>query len=227
MRARREIPRLTAITSLAAHPDLETLARAVRSAALAGLPAVLLRAHELSPGARMELALRLRESLEGTDARLFVSRDLEAARAVAADGVHLGERGPSLEEARRAAGEHSLLGWSAHSEAEALRAFEEGADYVFFSPIFETPAKSLAGEASSADPPAREPVGLERLAALARMAPGKVIALGGIDAGNAAEAIRAGAAGVALLRAILPAPDPGAATRATLERISEPSRSPG
>lgn len=198
---------------------------------MAGLPAVLLRAHELSPAARMELAIRLRAALEGTAARLLVSRDLEAARATAAAGVHLGERGPSLAEARRATGEDALLGWSAHSEAEALRALDEGADYVFFSPIFETPAKGSASQTSdfqalapfpgSAPPPvAREPVGLERLAALARRVPGRVVALGGIDAGNAAEAMRAGVAGVAVLRAILPAPDPARATRAMLERVA-------
>lgn len=197
-----------------------SLARASELALEGGLPALMLREKDLTEEEALPLAREIR-ALTGSRGRLLiVNRRLEVARAVQADGVHLGADGPTIVEARRAMGTDAVLGYSAHDVNEALRAFESGADYVIFSPIFETPSKRGV----------LRPVGLEALGHLARVAPGPVIALGGISAVNAGAVAETGAAGVAVVRAIFAARDPAAATRELLEawdRASSKSRTGG
>jgi thiamine-phosphate pyrophosphorylase len=119
-----------------------------------------------------------------------VNDDVEAALELGADGVHLG-RSDSGAEAARAAG--LLLGRSVSTVREALAA---KADYLGAGPVWPTPSKI------DADPP----IGLDGLRAICRAVSTPVIAIGGIDASNAGDCIRAGAAGVAVIRA---ATDPG------------------
>jgi thiamine-phosphate pyrophosphorylase len=119
-----------------------------------------------------------------------VNDDVEAALELGADGVHLGQADAGAE-AARAAG--LLLGRSVSTLRQAL-AVE--ADYVGAGPVWATPSKT------DADPP----LGLEGLHAICRAVSMPVIAIGGVDASNAAECIHAGAAGVAVIRA---ATDPG------------------
>lgn len=180
-------------------------------AALAGgLPALMLREREMTEEELLPIARRLKAAADAHGALLIVNRRLELARAIGAGAVHLGASGPSLAEARALLGEEVLLGYSAHRRVEALEALERGADYVTFSPIFATPSKAGI----------LEPVGVEALAGLARQAPGRVVALGGIDEKNIAQVMRAGAAGAAVIRAIFAAADPAAAVRQLLDRQS-------
>lgn len=123
-------------------------------------------------------------------ATFVVNDDVEAAIALGADGVHLGQ-GDEGTEAARAAG--LLLGRSASTLAQALAA---DADYLGVGPVWETPSKH------DADPA----IGLDGLREICDAVDIPVVAIGGIDASNAAECIRAGAAGVAVIRA---ATDPG------------------
>jgi thiamine-phosphate pyrophosphorylase len=116
-----------------------------------------------------------------------VNDDVEAALMLGADGVHLGQ---SDEGAARARDQGLLLGLSATNEDEAWQAVKDGADYVGVGPIWATPSK----------PDAAAPIGLEGLEAL-RGIPVPVIAIGGIDASNAGDCVRAGASGVAVIRA--------------------------
>ena len=116
-----------------------------------------------------------------------VNDDVEAALMLGADGVHLGQ---SDEGAARARDQGLLLGLSATNEDEAWQAVKDGADYVGVGPIWATPSK----------PDATAPIGLDGLEAL-RGIPVPVIAIGGIDASNAGDCIRAGASGVAVIRA--------------------------
>ena len=104
-----------------------------------------------------------------------------------ADGVHLGR---SDEGAERAKEQGLLLGLSASNLAEA-HAVAELADYVGAGPVWATPSKT------DADPP----IGLAGLREICAAADVPVIAIGGVDASNAADCIRAGAAGVAVIRA--------------------------
>ena len=116
-----------------------------------------------------------------------VNDDIEAALMLGADGVHLGRTDQGAERAR----EHGLLlGLSATSLEEA-RAADGEADYIGVGPIWETPSKS------DADPA----IGLGGLREICDATTIPVVAIGGIDATNAAECIRAGAVGVAVVRA--------------------------
>jgi thiamine-phosphate pyrophosphorylase len=116
-----------------------------------------------------------------------VNDDVEAALMLGADGVHLGR---SDEGADRAKEQGLLLGLSASSLAEA-RAAAEHADYIGAGPVWETPSK----------PDADPAIGLDGLREICAATGIPVVAIGGIDATNAAECIRAGAAGVAVVRA--------------------------
>jgi thiamine-phosphate pyrophosphorylase len=116
-----------------------------------------------------------------------VNDDVEAALMLGADGVHLG-RGD--EGAERAAEQGLLVGRSAASVTEA-REVAERADYVGAGPIWATPSKT------DADPP----IGLDGLHEICAAVSVPVVAIGGVDETNAADCIRAGAAGVAVIRA--------------------------
>jgi thiamine-phosphate pyrophosphorylase len=115
-----------------------------------------------------------------------VNDDVEAALMLGADGVHLGQ---SDEGADRAKDQGLLLGLSAASVEEARAATL--ADYIGVGPVWATPSKT------DADPP----IGLDGLSEICRAVELPVVAIGGIDASNAADCIGAGAAGVAVIRA--------------------------
>jgi thiamine-phosphate pyrophosphorylase len=121
---------------------------------------------------------------------LVVNDDVDAAVQLEADGVHLGQDDAGAERARAAG---LLLGRSVATLEQALAA---DADYLGAGPVWETPSKR------DADPS----LGLDGLRELCAAVSIPVVAIGGIDASNAAECIRAGAAGVAVIRA---ATDPG------------------
>jgi thiamine-phosphate pyrophosphorylase len=132
-------------------------------------------------------------------AAFVVNDDVEAALMLGADGVHLGRSDAGAERVK----EHGLLlGLSASTVAEA-HAAAGPADYVGAGPVWATPSK----------PDADPPVGLDGLRELCAAVDVPVVAIGGIDASNAAECIRAGAAGVAVIRAARDA----AALRAALD----------
>jgi thiamine-phosphate pyrophosphorylase len=118
-----------------------------------------------------------------------VNDDVEAALRVRADGVHLGRGDVGAERAREAG---LLLGLSAAGLEEAWAAEAAGASYVGAGPVWATPSKPDAGP----------PLGLDGLAAICGAVAAPVVAIGGIDASNAADCIRAGAAGVAVIRAV-------------------------
>ena len=116
-----------------------------------------------------------------------VNDDVEAALMLGADGVHLGRDDSGVERAKQ----HGLFrGRSAVSVDEA-RAAAATADYIGAGPVWSTPSKT------DADPP----IGLDGLRAICEAVAVPVVAIGGIDAANAADCIRAGAAGVAVIRA--------------------------
>jgi thiamine-phosphate pyrophosphorylase len=173
---------------------------AVVTAALdAGLPAVQLREKDLPGGPLLALAEALRVATARTGALLFVNDRIDVALAAGADGVHLGGGAVSVTVARRLLPPGALIGVSTHAPGEASA---EGADFVFFGPVYHTPSK--------AGPPAGE-AGLRAAVAAART---PVLAIGGIGVAQIPTMRAAGAAGVAVIRAILAAPDPAAATSA-------------
>jgi thiamine-phosphate pyrophosphorylase len=160
--------------------DVETARRAVED----GATVVQLRVKGASTEELVELGRPFRE----LPSLLVVNDDVEAALRLRADGVHLGRSDSGAERARA---EGLLLGLSASSFGEAMEAVSAGAAYVGAGPVWETPSKS------DADPP----IGLDGLAEICRAVPVPVVAIGGVDPSNAADCIRAGAAGVAVIRA--------------------------
>ncbi len=125
--------------------------------------------------------------LRGLGATFIVNDDVDAALELGADGVHLGQSDTGAARARRRG---LLLGRSATSYDEAVSA---EADYLGVGPIWETPSKSDA----------TSPLGLEELARICKAVDVPVVAIGGIDASNAAACIEAGASGVAVIRAAI------------------------
>ncbi|MBI3031081.1 MAG: thiamine phosphate synthase [Candidatus Rokubacteria bacterium] len=139
---------------------------------------------------------------------LVVNDRLDLALAVEADGLHLGQDDLPASVARRLLPPPMFLGVSTHSLEQARQAEREGADYVAVGSIFPTATK-----------PEFQLVGLDLLRTVRQTIAAPLVAIGGITADNAEEAIRAGADGVAVISAVCGAPDPAMATRLLLERI--------
>jgi thiamine-phosphate pyrophosphorylase len=160
--------------------DLETAWAAVEG----GATVVQLRRKGASTGELVAAGRRFAD----LGATFVVNDDVEAALRLQADGVHLGrsDRG-----AERALAAGFLLGLSAASLEVAVAAEQRGAAYLGAGPVWATPSKPDAGP----------PIGLDGLAAICRAVAIPVVAIGGVDAGNAGECIQAGAAGVAVVRA--------------------------
>ena len=184
---------------------VETLA----AAALAGgADAVQLRAKGLPGPDLVALGRRLAARCRDRGALFFVNDDAGAALACRADGVHVGPGDSAPAEARRLLGERGLVGVSVYSDEDLEQAEAARADYVAVGAVYPTSTKAIAV------------VGLEgvrRLRAKTRL---PIIAIGGIDATNAAAAIEAGADGVAVISAVSGARDPEAATRELCTRVS-------
>ena len=159
--------------------------------------------------------LRWGESIRAATRRanvLFVMNDrFDLALALEADAVHVGQTDLPPERIRAVAGAKLAIGRSTHDDAELERALAEPVDYLAYGPVFGTRSKEIAHDAR----------GLERLAAAAaRAAPRTLVAIGGIDAGNLARVLAAGARGAAVLSAVAGAGDPAAATQ-RLVRVFE------
>ncbi|HEX5450080.1 MAG TPA: thiamine phosphate synthase [Gaiellaceae bacterium] len=158
--------------------DLATARRAVDS----GATVVQLRVK-----APTDAIVAAGEGFAALGVTFVVNDDVAAAIALHADGVHLG-RGDEGAHRARAAG--LLLGRSASTLEEALDE-DAGADYLGVGPVWATPSKADAAP----------PLGLDGLRAVCVAATKPVVAIGGVDASNAGDCIRAGAAGVAVIRA--------------------------
>jgi thiamine-phosphate pyrophosphorylase len=175
-----------------------TLYTAVEAALQGGVKAVQLREKDLSATELLPLAKQLRTLTRQYDALLFINDNIDIALAVKADGVHLGGHSEATGIVRAKVGDKMLIGVSTHHKEEIERATKQGADFVTFGPVYETPSKAKYGK----------PQGLGKLAEVCRDSSIPVFALGGITAERAAEVQRAGARGVALISAIISSPDP-------------------
>lgn len=192
-------------------------------AALRGTPpgsmAVMLREKDLSGGPLLGLCRMLQEVTGAAGAPLLVNDRVDVALAAGACGVHLPSSGLPPKAARELLGENALIGVSTHTMYEVRRAVEEGADYVTFGPVFDTPSKRPYGP----------PVGLEALFSAATLpregkTPLPVVALGGITSErHVREAVEAKAGAVAFIRAVLQAEDPAGKAASFLAAVAESS----
>ncbi|MEA2627167.1 MAG: thiamine-phosphate pyrophosphorylase [Candidatus Binatota bacterium] len=185
------------------------LAEVVSAAIAGGARLIQLREKDLEGRALHALAVELARIAHDCGARLLINDRVDVALAAGADGVVLPADSLPVDAVRQLVGSKRMIARSTHSPEEVARAADDGADLALFGPVFATPSKAAYGA----------PQGIERLRQACRT-PLPVLAVGGIDATNAAQAIAAGASGVAVIRAVMAAPDPAAAVREILAAIS-------
>ena len=172
----------------------------VRQAIAGGATAIQLRGKDFSGGELYAVGLRLRETTRRAGVLFFVNDRVDVAVAVGADGVHVGQEDLPAPATRRILGPGRLLGVSASTLEEARRAEADGADYIGFGGIYPTQTKADVCRS-----------GLEELRRVAAEVRVPVVAIGGIKAANAPEVLAAGAHGLAVVSAVVAAPDPQAA----------------
>lgn len=186
------------------------LVAVVEECLAAGLPAVQLREKDLGAGALAELARRLRRLTAAHGAWLIVNDRLDVALAVGADGVQRTAASLPVADLVAVADKRVHVGASVHALEEAVEAAEAGAEWVIFGPVYETPSKRAYGP----------PQGLAALERVTRAVRIPVLAIGGVTPERVREVLAAGAAGVAVISAILAAEDPARATRRFLEALA-------
>jgi thiamine-phosphate pyrophosphorylase len=184
------------------------LVEVVAACLAAGLPAVQVREKDLA-GADLAALCRRIGALRPAPF-LIVNDRVDIAIAVGAHGVQRTHTSLSVAALRHVADKRVRVGASVHALDEAVAAAKEGAEWLFFGPVYETPSKRRYG-------PPQGLAALERVAAAVDV---PVIAIGGITPDRVPEVRRAGAAGVAVISAILFSDDPGAATRRFLEALA-------
>ncbi len=182
--------------------DGPNLVERVRLALEGGATCIQHRAKGASFDAAKVDALAIQALCREAGVPFIVNDSLELALAIGADGLHVGQSDTAAREARRALGPDAILGVSAATVAEAIRAEQDGADYIGVGAVFPTSTKldatcvthtALRGICGAADIPA--------------------VAIGGIHAGNLLQLEHSGIAGVSVVSAIFGAPDVKAAAR--------------
>lgn len=178
----------------------------VRAALRGGAPAIQLRMKDGAARDMVQMAQTLLAETRPAGALLFVNDRVDVAVIAGADGAHVGQDDLPVCAARRVSPPGFLLGVSAESVELALQAQAEGADYVGVGPVYATGSKADAGE----------PIGLQRIAEVAAAVRIPVVGIGGIAVGNARAVVESGAAGVAVISAVVRADDPESTTRELL-----------
>ena len=158
--------------------------------------AIQLREKNLPENELRSLAKDVLKLTQKYNALLFINHRAELAHDIGADGVHLTESSLAVRKVRKQYPD-LLIGKSTHSLEGAMRAQHQRADFVTFSPVYDTPSKQQYGP----------PQGLEKLQQVCTGLDIPVLALGGIDLSRIAPVRKHGAFGVALIRGIWNSPD--------------------
>jgi len=191
------------------HDTPSGLLETLEAALLGGVTAVQLREKSGTDLDIIQTAERVRELCVDHGAAFFLNDRVDLALAAGANGAHLGVDDLPIPAARRMAGPRFVIGFSPNTDTGVRSARLEGADYLGVGPVFGTGSKSDAGPA----------IGLRLLERRVDIADIPVIGIGGIDDGNAASVVRAGAVGVAVMSAISRSSDPRAAAEALREAV--------
>ncbi|MHB8771628.1 MAG: thiamine phosphate synthase [Syntrophales bacterium] len=181
----------------------------VLAAIRGGAACVQLREKSAATRAFVEEARMIKELMAPFRVPLIINDRLDVALAVGADGVHLGQDDMPYEIARRLLGPNAIIGVSVETWADVERAETLDVDYLGVSPIFSTPTKTDT----------KAPWGIEGLARIRAFSRHPLVAIGGLNAANAAAIVKAGADGVAVVSAICTSPDPAATSRELTEII--------
>ena len=176
-------------------------AEVARQAITGGAGVIQLRDDESPKKKLLAIADTLREICREKDTLFIINNNLDIALATAADGLHLGQDDLPAAAARRLLPMNKLLGVSVTDVTQAEKAQADGADYVAAGAIYATGSKEGVTI-----------IGLKQLTAIKKAVSIPVVAIGGIDSGNAAAVVAAGAAAVAVISAVLGADSPRQAT---------------
>jgi len=184
---------------------------AVEEALRAGVRAVQLREKDLPVRGQLEMAYRMRELTVKYDTKLLINESVDIALCVEADGVHLGQSGIPISAVKTIVKEGFLIGASTHSVAEAVIAEKEGADFITFGPLRETPSKIRYGT----------PLGMKSIREVRERVSLPIFGIGGIKQEHVREIMHLGATGVALISGILGETHIKAATEGYLNRLRQ------
>lgn len=200
-RCERAMMRLYAVTDRA-WVGRQSLYEQVEAALRGGVTCVQLREKDLDAEAFLEEAKQIRALCHSYQVPFIINDNVDIALAVGADGVHVGQDDMSVADVRRRVGDAMMIGVSAHSVEEALRAQEGGADYLGVGAMFTTATKTNVSETSG-----------ETLREICQTVQIPVVAIGGISEQNMMQLAGLGMDGVALVSAIFAADDIEAACR--------------
>jgi thiamine-phosphate pyrophosphorylase len=200
---------------LDARPHGEDPATLVEAALRGGADMIQIREKELGRREIERSAATVRRLCDNYSALFIINDDPELARAVNADGVHVGQDDMAASEARALLGPEVLIGLSTHSEEQIRAAGELPVDQISVGPIWETPTKA-----------GRPAVGLELIRFAAREASHPFFAIGGIDLSNVDQVVAAGARRLCVVRALRDADDPEAVAT-QLRAALGPEAAPG
>ena len=189
------------------HGLLETVRDAVRG----GVTAVQLRDKTATTSALVKMGRDIATGLADTGVPLIVNDNVEAAIAIGADGIHVGQGDMKVDEARRLIGPDMLLGLSCETVEDARMTDPAVVDYIGVSPVFATPTKTDHSLA----------VGIEGLRAIAAATPVPAVAIGGLKSHHFEAIFENGADGVAVVSAICGQPDAEAAASALSTKIAQ------
>jgi thiamine-phosphate pyrophosphorylase len=177
------------------------LAQVVEQAVLGGVTCVQIREKDLSTREFVAEAEQIQALLAPRGVPLIINDRVDVALAVGAAGVHLGQSDLPCEIARRLLGPTAIIGLSVETWDDVERAAHQPVDYLGVSPIFASPTKTDT----------KQPWGLPGLARVRAFTRLPLVAIGGLNRGNVAQVLAAGADGIAVVSALCSAPDPAEA----------------
>ena len=170
---------------------------AIASALEGGVDILQFREKNMPAKKIVELGRKIKQLCSQYDVTFIVNDRVDIASILEADGVHLGQDDLGVNEARAILGDNCIVGVSTHAPEQALKAVEDGADYIGAGPVFTTPTKQ-----------GRTPVGIEYVSWVSKNIDIPFFAIGGIDTENVEQVIKAGAKRIAVVRAIMNAKSP-------------------
>lgn len=188
----------------------ETLRSQVERALKGGATFIQLREKELNEGDFLEEAKEIQKLCREYHVPFVINDNVEIAAAIGADGVHVGQSDMEAGDVRRRLGPDKIIGVSAQTAEQALRAQEHGADYLGVGAVFPTGSKADATEVSR-----------ETLEEICRAVDIPVIAIGGIGRENVMELKGSGICGIAVISAIFAQKDIEAAAAELKKRVEE------
>ncbi|RJQ41806.1 MAG: thiamine phosphate synthase [Gaiellales bacterium] len=167
-----------------------------RAAVEGGADAVQMRVKRRPMGEALKMAIAINEVTSKAGIPLIINDHVGIAMASRAEGLHVGPDDIALTAARRMLGDSVIIGESTSKHDQAIKAEKLGADYVGVGPVFSSPTK-----------PGKQELGVARITKVKAVVGIPVVAIGGINAGNVAECVEAGADSVAVISAVTMAED--------------------